>query len=77
MIRDIRCNLAGEAGTVSRILKPDFKFRFRKTNFPRIVLWCGNIPREEHYFIVFVRCYQQRDRMLIKELLFFIFINAS
>ena len=76
MIRDIRCNLAGEAGTVSRILKPDFKFRFRKTNFPRIVLWCGNIPREEIYFIVFVRCYQQRNRMLVKEILLFIFINV-
>ena len=76
MIRDIRCNLAGEAGTVIRILKPDFKFRFRKTNFPRIVLRCGNIPREEIHFIVFVRCYQQRNRMLIKEFLLFIFIKV-
>lgn len=76
MIRAIRRNLAGEAGTVSRILKPDFKFRFRKTNFPRIVLRCGNIPREEIHFIVFVRCYQQRDRMLVKEFLLFIFIKV-
>lgn len=75
-IRGNRCNLAGEAGTVSRILKPDFKFRFRKTNFPRIVPWRGNIPREELHFIVFVRCYQQRDRMLVKEILLFIFINV-